>query len=91
MVTVHGDYVQFRYSRPQAANVYLADDNSSPAPGLLRMLPDGKGAWVAVARLPSGRYRFRYRVDGQWSSEAEVFGIDESGRQPAPSGRLGGL
>jgi len=76
MVTVHHNYVQFRYFRPEAQSVCVVGDFSSPQHGQVRMVPVGQGYWLAAMRLPSGAYRFRYHVDGKWLTDSGVFGIE---------------
>ena len=76
MVTVQGNYVQFRFFRPQARAVYLVGDFNGWADGGLPMVRSGDGYWLAVVRLPHGSYRFRYRADGEWFTDFAAFGVE---------------
>lgn len=76
MVTVQGNYVQFRFFRPQARQVHLVGDFNGWADGELPMVRSGDGYWLAVVRLPYGSYRFRYRADGEWFTDFAAFGVE---------------
>ena len=89
MVTVHGQYAQFRFFRPQAKSVYLAGDFTRWNAGQVRMVPSGGGYWVAVLRLPEGAYKFRYSADGQWFLDYASFGIEEGPFGPDSVVRIG--
>jgi 1,4-alpha-glucan branching enzyme len=76
MVTVHGNYVQFRFFRPGAQAVHLAGDFNGWQDHALQMIPTANGYWVAVLRLEPGSYRFRYYADGRWFADYAAFGIE---------------
>jgi 1,4-alpha-glucan branching enzyme len=76
MVTVHGNYVQFRFFRPGAQSVHLAGDFNGWQDHALQMIPTANGYWVAVLRLEPGSYRFRYLADGRWYADYAAFGIE---------------
>jgi 1,4-alpha-glucan branching enzyme len=76
MVTVHGDYVQFRFYRPGAQSVHLAGDFNGWKADQLQMVPAGNGYWLAVVRLKAGSYRFRYFADGRWYTDYAAFGVE---------------
>jgi len=76
MVTVHGNYVQFRFFRPWARRVELVGDFNGWRQGELQMVSNGDGYWLAAMQLPQGSYKFRYWVDGQWFTDYAAFGIE---------------
>ena len=76
MVTVHGNYVQFRFFRPGAQAVHLAGDFNGWQDHAMQMIPTANGYWVAVLRLEPGSYRFRYLSDGRWYADYAAFGIE---------------
>lgn len=89
MVTVQGQYAQFRFFRPQAQSVYLAGDFNRWNATQLQMAPAGGGYWVAVVRLPEGSYKFRYSADGQWFLDYASFGIEQGPFGPDSIVRVG--
>ena len=76
MVTVEGEWVKFRFFRPQASRVHLAGDFNDWRHNELPMLRTDDGHWLAKLRLPSGEFRFRYCADGQWFPDYAAFGLE---------------
>ena len=61
--------ITFEYYAPQAKKVELAASFNkwNPAGTPLKKEKDGK--WKVELNLPSGRYEYRYRVDGDWQND----------------------
>jgi len=76
MVTVGDQFVEFRFFRPQAAQVHLAGDFNGWREGELPMRRTPDGYWVAQMRLPAGEFRFRYCADGEWFTDYAAFGVE---------------
>ena len=76
MVTVQGDWVEFRFFRPQAQNVHLAGDFNGWRAGELPMILEDGGHWLAQMRLPAGEFKFRYCADGEWYTDYAAFGVE---------------
>jgi len=69
-VKQEGDIVVFRTSQPEAAEVQLAGDFNDWMPHTMPMLRDQNGDFEVRLRLPEGRYRYRFVIDGRWSHDA---------------------
>lgn len=73
-----GGFVEFRFFRPQASQVYVAGTfnrwnvNASP------MHNDGDGWWRIALPLEEGEYQFRYVADGQWFTDFAANGVEHS-------------
>jgi len=76
MVDIDGQWVQFRFYRPQAKNVHLAGDFNDWREGELSMVRDQEGYWQARMHLPAGEFRFRYCADGEWYTDFAAFGVE---------------
>jgi 1,4-alpha-glucan branching enzyme len=76
VVTIHGNCVEFRFYRPDAREVCLVGDFVNWQVGRCWMKPAGRGEWVAQMMLPTGDYKFRYYVDGQWFADYAAFGVE---------------
>lgn len=76
MVTVSGDWAEFRFYRPQASRVFLAGDFNGWDPQQLPMVRNAEGYWFARLRLPQGEFKFRYCADGQWFADYAAFGVE---------------
>ena len=64
------DAVVFVTLYPRAQNVEIAADFNNWQPELTKMQKVGEsGVWQTKLQLPSGRYRYRYVVDGQWQQD----------------------
>lgn len=77
MVTVLTDgYTEFRFFRPEAANVFVAGDFNDWRTDQLKMARKDDGCWVLRLPLPAGDYRFRYLADGLWYTDYAAFGVE---------------
>lgn len=76
MVTLDGNWVEFRFFRPQAQQVHLAGDFNGWREGELPMVLSSEGYWTARLRLPAGEFRFRYCADGEWFADFAAFGVE---------------
>ena len=61
--------VTFEFYAPQAESVEIAAtfNNWNPRETVLKKEKDGK--WKTTLSLPSGRYEYRFRVDGSWQND----------------------
>ena len=76
MVKCDGDLAVFRFYRPTAKQVHLAGDFNGWREGELPMMREEGGYWTAKLRLPSGEFKFRYCVDGEWFADYAAFGLE---------------
>jgi 1,4-alpha-glucan branching enzyme len=76
MVSIDGEWVEFRFFRPGAAQVHLAGEFNHWRKGELPMVRDREGYWVARMRLPAGEFKFRYCADGEWFTDYAAFGVE---------------
>ena len=76
MVTVDGEWVEFRFFRPKAGSVHLAGDFNGWRENELPMACRDDGYWQARVRLPVGEYKFRYCADGEWFTDYAAFGVE---------------
>jgi 1,4-alpha-glucan branching enzyme len=76
MVSIDGEWVEFRFFRPGANQVHLAGDFNHWRKGELPMVRDRHGYWVARMRLPAGEFKFRYCADGEWFTDYAAFGVE---------------
>ena len=76
MVTLTGEWTEFRFFRPQAGQVHLAGDFNNWREKELPMARSKEGYWVARLRLPGGTFRFRYCADGEWFTDFAAFGVE---------------
>ena len=58
----------FTIEAPDAERVHLTGDFSNWTLDGGEMEPMG-GLWKKVVKLPPGRYRYRYVVDGRWRND----------------------
>lgn len=64
------DAVVFVTLYPRAENVQIAGDFNNWQPELTKMQKVGEsGVWQTKLQLPSGRYHYRFVVDGQWQQD----------------------
>ena len=64
------DAVVFVTLYPRAENVQIAGDFNNWQPENTEMQKVGdSGVWQTRVSLPSGRYRYRFVVDGQWQQD----------------------
>ncbi len=75
MVNAKGEWVEFRFYRPEATAVHLAGDFNDWRDDLL-MSRTPEGYWQAKLRLPAGEFRFRYCADGEWFTDYAAFGLE---------------
>jgi len=78
--TVTSEGVVFTVAARDAHRVQLAGDFNDWVADGGEMEPRG-GVWVKVLKLPPGRYRYRFVVDGQWQSDPH-----NSLAEPSPYG-----
>lgn len=78
MVTVKGEWIEFKFFRPQATQVHLAGEFNSWREKDLPMVRTEEGYWMAKLRLPAGEFRFRYCADGEWFTDYAAFGVEPS-------------
>jgi len=76
MVTVDGEWVEFKFYRPQASRVSLAGDFNEWRNGELPMVKADEGYWMTKMRLPTGEFKFRYCADGEWFTDYAAFGVE---------------
>lgn len=76
MVTLNGEWIEFKFFRPSAKQVHLAGDFNNWREGELPMVHLGDGYWTARLRLPAGEFRFRYCADGEWYTDFAAFGVE---------------
>jgi len=76
MVTIRDEWVEFRFFRPQAQQVYIAGDFNRWQEKDLPMAPTAEGYWLARMRLPAGEFKFRYLADGEWFTDFAAFGVE---------------
>jgi 1,4-alpha-glucan branching enzyme len=58
----------FTIAAPGAEHVHLAGDFNNWSLDGSEMEPKGD-VWTKVVKLPPGRYRYRYVVDGRWQND----------------------
>ena len=61
--------IRFEYFAPQAERVALGGDFNQWDPSKTPLAKDAEGKWKVEINLPSGRYEYRYQVDGNWQNE----------------------
>lgn len=71
-----GYEVEFCFFRPGVSQVDLVGDFNQWRDGSTPMSPGRDGYWRVKLQLPQGKYRFRYRADGQWFTDYAAFGIE---------------
>ena len=76
MVNVNDDWVEFRFFRPAAQDVFIAGDFNEWREGELPMARSDDGYWTAQMRLPAGEFKFRYCADGEWFTDYAAFGVE---------------
>ena len=69
-VSLVNDAVMFVTLYPRAQSVQVAGDfnNWKPEDGTMQKVGDS-GVWQTKMKLPTGRYRYRLVVDGQWQQD----------------------
>lgn len=61
--------IAFEYFAPHAQAVYVAGTFNDWKPVVSPLKKDKNGKWKATLSLPSGRYEYRYFVDGIWEND----------------------
>ena len=61
--------IQFELSAPGAQKVYLAGDFNNWDANAHPMKKDKNGIWKTALSLKSGRYEYRFLVDGNWEND----------------------
>jgi 1,4-alpha-glucan branching enzyme len=77
MVTQQADgTTEFRFFRPDAAEMFLVGDFNSWQPSAVPMAAEPGGFWRCRLSLSEGLYRFRYRSGDQWYVDYAAFGVE---------------
>lgn len=76
MVNITGEWVEFRFFRPEAVRVHLAGEFNDWRLSDLPMVRGDDGYWKARVKLPPGEFRFRYCSDGVWFTDYAAFGVE---------------
>jgi 1,4-alpha-glucan branching enzyme len=61
----------FRLYAPQAKKVSVAGSFNKWSANKLMAKKDGKGSWMATAKLRPGRYEYKFVVDGKWINDPQ--------------------
>jgi 1,4-alpha-glucan branching enzyme len=61
--------IEFTLDHPQARAVTVAGTFNDWDVNRTAMRPSKRGAWKATVWLPTGRYEYRFIVDGQWIND----------------------
>ncbi len=77
MVAITDEFVEFKFYRPGASEVYLVGDFNNWRRSQIRMHRGADGYWSARVRLPAGTFKFRYFADGQWFTDYAAFGVEQ--------------
>ena len=64
-----GKKTEFEYFAPSAVKVAVAGTFNHWNNEKDLMKNDGRGRWKLTLMLPSGRYEYRYSVDGTWQND----------------------
>jgi chromosome partitioning protein len=83
--TVTPNGVTFTIEAPTASHVQLAGDFNDWSPDDSEMEAVGL-VWKKTLKLPPGRYRYRYVIDGQWHNDPHNAAVE-----PSPFGGLDSL
>jgi len=78
--------VTFSISAPQAKEVYLAGDFNDWQLDKKWLMEQNNGRWIKKINLPSGRYNYRFVIDGRWVEDPE-----NSTKEINPFGELNSL
>ena len=68
--------VEFRLYRPEARMVTIVGDFNNWNPENDLLMKSSDGIWRLTKRIPAGRYRYQYIVDGKW--EADLYNSDSA-------------
>jgi 1,4-alpha-glucan branching enzyme len=64
--------VRFGYFNPDAQEVFLVGSFNGWNPRATPLKRDALGDWSVELPLPSGEYRYRLMVDGEWHDDPSV-------------------
>ena len=62
--------IVFSLNAPDANEVHLVGDFNSWQPNETSRMERSNGAWIKKVSLKSGRYQYRFVVDGSWTEDA---------------------
>lgn len=63
--------VEFSYYAPEARSVYLAGKFNDWDTGSIPMKKRKDGTWKTTLKLASGRYEYKFFVDGSWAQDVQ--------------------
>ena len=63
--------INFKFYAPQAKKVSVGGSFNGWKPEKTPLKKDTKGNWTGSVKLTSGRYEYRYLVDGAWQNAQE--------------------
>jgi len=70
--------VEFKFYRPDAAEVKIVGDFTGWNMAPIEMTSSGDGWWTLGKTFSGGEYRFRYLVDGQSYADYASYGIEST-------------
>jgi 1,4-alpha-glucan branching enzyme len=65
-VTLKRRRIIFLLEAPQAKEVVLMGDFNNWGDNIHHMNKDSNGVWSKIVLIPSGRYEYKFLVDGEW-------------------------
>ena len=65
----NGTAVRLEVYQPDAIDVCVAGSFNDWQPQATHLVPLGNGKWSKELTLPSGRYEYRFIVDGAWITD----------------------
>ena len=66
-----GKTIEFKFYAPQAQKISVGGSFNNWKAEKNPLKKDASGNWKASLKLPSGRYEYRYLVDGVWQNAQE--------------------
>ena len=67
----HNRKTTFKFMAPDAVSVFLAGDFNAWNPNAHPLKKISNGLWKINLNLSSGRYEYRFLVDGEWRNDPE--------------------
>ena len=64
-----GKKIEFEFYAPEAKKIQLAGSFNAWKAEETSLKKDQDGKWRVSINLPSGRYQYRYLVDGDWQND----------------------
>lgn len=64
--------IKITLEAPDATEVLLLGDFNQWNPKAHRMRQEYNGTWSKILMLPSGRYEYKFLVDGEWQEDPEA-------------------